>query len=101
MATYNAEEIASTLKAARIARKMSQRELSAMAGVPQSHISKIESGVVDLRLSSLVELARVLELELLLVPRKAIPAAKAIIANFTGSQPEVKAAYSLEDEDHG
>jgi len=99
--TYSAEEMAAALKAARIARKMSQRELSAMAGVPQSHISKIESGVVDLRLSSLMELARILELELLLVPRKAMPAAQAIIANITGSQPAAKAAYSLEDEGHG
>lgn len=37
---------------------LSQRDLSARITVPQSHISKIESGGADLRLSSLVELAR-------------------------------------------
>lgn len=45
------------------------RELSARSGVPQSHISKIESGSVDLRISSLIALARVLDLELLVAPK--------------------------------
>ena len=50
-----------------------------MAGVPQSHISKIENGGVDLRISSLVALARVLDLELTLVPRKTVPVVSAIV----------------------
>ena len=68
--SYATEHIAESLKAARERKGLSQRALSAKAGVPQSHISKIERGAVDLRLSSLVELARVLDLELTLVPRK-------------------------------
>ena len=72
--SYATEYIAETLKAAREAKGLSQRDLSSRAGVPQSHISKIESGVVDLRLSSLISLARVLDLELALVPRKIMPA---------------------------
>ena len=51
------------------------RELSAKFGVPQSHISKIENGAVDLRTSSLVALARVLDLELELVSKKTVPGA--------------------------
>ena len=47
--------------------------------MPQSHISKIESGVVDLRLSSLISLARVLDLELAFVPRKIMPAVRSIV----------------------
>ena len=77
--TYATEHIARTLKSAREARGLSQRALSARAGVPQSHISKIENGAVDLRVSSLVELARVLGLELELVARKALPAVHAIV----------------------
>ncbi|MEN8133473.1 MAG: helix-turn-helix transcriptional regulator [Pseudomonadota bacterium] len=76
--SYAIEHIGKTLRDAREARELSQRALSAMAGVPQSHISKIENGAVDLRVSSLVALARVLDLELVLVPRKATPAVQSI-----------------------
>jgi transcriptional regulator with XRE-family HTH domain len=78
--------IATALKAARETKGMSQRALSEKAGVPQGHISKIETGAVDLRLSSLVELARVLDLELALVPRKSIPAVNSIVRS-TGGVP--------------
>ena len=57
------------LRAARERRGLTQRDLGRLAGVPQSHISKIESGAVDLRLSSLLALAAVLELDLVLTER--------------------------------
>jgi len=76
---YTITHIADKLKAERAAQGLSQLALSKLAGIPQSHISKIENGTVDLRLSSLIELARVLGLELTLVPRKALPAVKSIV----------------------
>ncbi|RMA41572.1 helix-turn-helix domain-containing protein [Rhodophyticola porphyridii] len=76
--TYASEDIAATLKNARNNKGLSQRELSARSGVPQSHISKIESNAVDLRLSSLASLAHALDLELALIPRKAAPAVRSI-----------------------
>ncbi len=82
--SYATEHIAEILRSAREARGLSQRDLSARSGVPQSHISKIENGAVDLRLSSLVELARVLDLEFTLVPRKALPAVQAIVRSTDG-----------------
>jgi transcriptional regulator with XRE-family HTH domain len=42
---------------------MTQKELGQRVGLPQSHISKIEKGAVDLQLSSLVEIARALDFE--------------------------------------
>lgn len=81
--TYVIEHIARALKAARGGKGLSQRALSRMAGVPQGHISKIENGAVDLRLSSLIELARVLDLEVTLVPRKAVPAVQLVIRSAT------------------
>ena len=86
--SYATENIARTLKAARKSKGLSQRELSAKSGVPQGHISKIENGVVDLRLSSLVELARVLNLELTLVPRKAVSAVNSIVRSSERSAPQ-------------
>ena len=82
--TYASEHIAASLKEARENKGLSQRELSARSGVPQSHISKIESNAVDLRLSSLASLAHALDLELALIPRKAAPAVRSIARSATG-----------------
>jgi len=73
-------EFVATLARARQQRGLTQSALGARLGLPQSHISKIESGRTDLRLSSLIELARQLDLELVLVPRKFLPAIRSIIA---------------------
>lgn len=70
------EHLVKILKAAREKKGLSQRALSAKVRIPQSHISKIEKGEVDLHTSSLIELARTLELELVLIPRQLIPIVK-------------------------
>jgi transcriptional regulator with XRE-family HTH domain len=72
-------DISNSLTRAREAKGLSQRALANLSGVPQSHISKIESGAVDLRISSLVEIARALDMELKLVPRKGLSAVNSII----------------------
>ena len=76
---YAGEQVIAALKAARNEKKLTQRDLSKQAGVPQSHISKIEAGEVNLQLSSLIELARALDLELMLIPRRLVPAAQTIM----------------------
>jgi len=73
------QEMSGTIKAAREAKGLSQRALAKLAGLPQSHISKIENAGVDLRVSSLAEIARALDLELTLVPRKTVPVVKSIV----------------------
>ena len=108
MPNYSLEHIVDALRAAREAEGLSQRDLSAKSGLPQSHISKIENGGVDLRTTSLVELARVLDLELMLVPRRGVPAVRSIVRNLNrehdgsdGPGASISPAYSLDDEDHG
>jgi transcriptional regulator with XRE-family HTH domain len=94
---YATQHIARTLKAARQAKKLSQRALSDRAGVPQGHISKIENGSVDLRLSSLVALGRVLDLELALVPRKTVSAVKSIVRSVerpAGGVEQTRSAFA-------
>lgn len=83
--TYATHEIVENLKVARERTGLSQRDLSARIGVPQGHISKIESGGTDLRLSSLIEFARALDHELVLVPRKLLPAVEAIVSNSSSA----------------
>jgi transcriptional regulator with XRE-family HTH domain len=91
------DEICRTIKAARETKGLSQRALAKMAGVPQSHISKIENAGVDLRVSSLTEIARALDLELALVPRKTVPAVKSIVRSATPDIPSLT-SLALNDE---
>ena len=103
---FGTGSIAHHLQAARRDRGISQRALSELAGVPQSQISRIEAGTVDLRLSSLVALAHALDLELTLVPRKALPAVHAIArmqemqaAPGPTGRADDTPAYSLDEDD--
>ena len=77
--SYQAQPYAESLRQARRDKHWSQRELATKAGMPQTHISKIESGAVDLRLSTLLTLARLLDLELVLTPRSTLLAVQAVI----------------------
>jgi predicted transcriptional regulator len=91
-------DIAQSLRAAREKKLVSQRALSALTGVPQGHISRIEAGAVDIRLSSLIELARALDLEPMLVPRRLVPAVRTIVEPRADA---VRPAYSLDEEGDG
>ncbi|MBV8685976.1 MAG: helix-turn-helix transcriptional regulator [Alphaproteobacteria bacterium] len=75
-------QVGDGLRDARVAKGLTQRELGERVGLPQSHISKIEQGAVDLQFSSLSELARALDLELKLVPRQALPAVEGLVRTF-------------------
>lgn len=76
---YAVEYLADALKAARAGKKLGQRGQSKATGMPQAQISKIENAAFDLKASSLIELVRALDLEVMLVPRKHVPAVKSII----------------------
>lgn len=105
--SYEIEHLAKAIKAARQRKALSQRELSAKAGIPQGQISRFERGDVDLRLSSMVTLARALDLELELIPRNALPAVQSIVRsterNASADAAEIaqppKPAYRLEQDE--
>ncbi|HEY4255035.1 MAG TPA: helix-turn-helix transcriptional regulator [Chlamydiales bacterium] len=75
---YSIQEVAASIKAARKKKGLSQKALGDKVGMPQSHISKIEQGLVDLQTSSLIEIARALELEPMLVSREYVSAVQAL-----------------------
>jgi HTH-type transcriptional regulator / antitoxin HipB len=97
------QHIIAALKAAREKKGFSQRALSAKAGMPQSYISRMERGMVDLQLSSLIGLARALDLEVMTVPRKLVPAVEAVVRGETSSSQtdgtKVRPAYTLDEDD--
>ena len=82
--SYATQALAVDLKAARISKGMSQRDLGALAGLPQAQISRIEAAAVDLRATSLIALAHALVLDLVLVPRKAVPAVASLVRQSRG-----------------
>jgi transcriptional regulator with XRE-family HTH domain len=90
------EVLATQLKRAREEKKLSQRTLAELVGIPQGHLSRIENGTVDLQTSTLMQLARALDLELTLVPTRALPAVAALTTRSSATQGP---AYTLEDED--
>jgi HTH-type transcriptional regulator / antitoxin HipB len=67
------------LKSIRQEKSMKQSELGEKLGLPQSHISKIEQGANDPRLSTVTEMARVLDQELMLIPREMVPYIRALL----------------------
>jgi HTH-type transcriptional regulator / antitoxin HipB len=72
-------EMLRDLIAARQARGWSQAELGRRVGLPQVHISGIETGKVAPRFNTLLDLVRVLDYDLLLVPRSLVPAVQSLI----------------------
>ena len=65
---------------ARKAQKLTQAQLGERLGWAQTRVSTIESGRVDPRLSGVVQMARVVDHELMLVPRAMVPAVSAMLA---------------------
>jgi transcriptional regulator with XRE-family HTH domain len=76
------EAIRHSLVEMRRARGWTQAELGRRVGLPQVHISGIETGKVVPRFNTLLDLVRVLDYDLLLVPRPLVPAVQSIIRDY-------------------
>lgn len=94
--------LSAVLCMARKERGLSQQQLAAKLGMRQSQISELEHGKNDIRLSTLTDVARVLDLEPMLIPRRLLPAVEGLLAG-QGLESE-RPLYALggdvvEDED--
>ncbi len=91
-----------SMKKASAAAGLSQRALAARVGLTQAHVSRIESGSVDLQVSTLAELARALGLEVRFLPRASLPLVDSLVRNLAsptdGPSPN-RPLYRIEDED--
>lgn len=67
------------LISARRKRSLSQAQLGKLVGLPQTHVSGIETGRIVPRYDTLLDLVRVLDHDLLLVPRDLVPVVEALI----------------------
>ena len=79
------EDMRLELKEARDKRGWSQRELGSRLGLPQMHISGIESGKIVPRYDTLLELVRMLDRDLLMVPRALVPVVQSLIARSSAA----------------
>ncbi len=91
------QRFAQILQAARERKGLSQRALAARLGVRQSYISRIETAAVDPKATSLTEIARALDLELVLIPRQLVPAVQALQRQ---AEPDDSAKFEDRVRDH-
>jgi len=86
-------------------RGWSQAELGQRLGLPQMHISGIETGKIVPRFDTLLDLVRVLDRDLLTVPRTLVPAVQALIRDHLRSDRDTDAdegerpLYAADDEE--
>lgn len=91
------------LKEARLKRGWSQAELGQRIGLPQMHISGIETGKIVPRFDTLLDLVRVLDRDLVMVPRALVPAIQALIRDHRHYDQDRNAdelpLYAVADEE--
>ena len=96
------EDLRLKIKEARLKRGWGQRELGTHVGLPQPHISAIESGEIVPRFDTLLDLVRVLDQDILLVPRELVPAVQSLIrAQKEPAGSEERPLYATDDEEPG
>lgn len=101
------ETLRRELKQARLKRGWSQLELGRRAGLPQVHISAIETGKTVPRYDTLLDLVRVLDHDLVLVPRALVPAVQALLRDYraetgAGADDETEQPlYAIDDDNSG
>ncbi len=96
-------DLLNRIRLQRLQRGISQSELGQLVKMPQSHLARIERGSTDVRLSTVTEIARALDLEPMLIPKHLVPAVRYMIESpqqpslappkLVGNEPE-----DIEDE---
>jgi transcriptional regulator with XRE-family HTH domain len=83
-------------------RGWTHRDLACRIGLTRTHISGIESGKIVPRYDTLLELVRILDHDLLMVPRALVPAVQSLIRDHLNKQQgqvEERPLYGSGDDD--
>lgn len=94
------EDMRRDLKAARLKRGWSQIELGQHIGLPQMHVSSIETGKIVPRYNTLLDLVRILDYDLLMVPRSLVPTVQSLIRDRNRGNEE-RSLYASDEEFEG
>ncbi len=85
-------------------RGWSQRDLASRLGIGQRHISGIESGKIVPRYDTLLEIVRMLDRDLIMVPRALVPIVQSLVRDHLKDEPgegEERSLYAADrDEDN-
>ena len=76
------EDLRREIREARRAKGWSQQELAQKAGLAQRHISALETGKIVPRYDTLLDILRVLDHDLVLVPRELLSAVQALLRDY-------------------
>jgi transcriptional regulator with XRE-family HTH domain len=97
------ENIRREIKSARLERGWSQLALGERVGLAQRHISGIETGKITPRYDTLLEVLRVLDRDLVLVPRELLPAVRALVRGYRNQEEHgawsERSLYAADDDD--
>jgi len=93
------QPIIENLIKARKERRLTQDALAKLLRVPQSYIARYESGNSDIRLSRLIEIARVLDSEVVLVPRNKLDTVDWALDDEDNGDLEARPAYVPDEDD--
>jgi len=80
----------------------SQRDLASRLGIGQRHISGIESGKIVPRYDTLLEIVRMLDRDLIMVPRSLVPVVQSLVRDHIKDQPgegEERPLYAADREE--
>jgi len=91
-------QIGGLLRNARIAAAMTQEQVADLAGISRPRYRDIETGAAAARATTLMNIARALGLEMMLVPQAMVPAVQALLLPHDDEPP---AFVSQPDDDHG
>ena len=97
LASDSLAHLRDAIRAARTQQHFTQQALATKLGIRQRQISDLERSTIDPRLSTLENVARALDLELMLVPRPLISTVEAIVR--TGTDDFARPLYALDEEE--
>lgn len=94
------QEIGKLLKTARLDAAMTQEQVADLAGISRPRYRDIETGAAAARASTLINIARALGLELMLIPQVMVPAVEALLRPHDDDDLPAFVSSS-DDDDHG
>ncbi len=94
------DDLYRSLLQARRTKGLTQSQLAELLQLGQSYLSQVERGKHDIKASTLIDWARVLDLEIMLVPRRDVPAVSYMISSdgLRGAEDLPPAYGPLPDE---
>jgi len=92
-------EICEVLRQARLAAKLTQQQVADLAGIARLRYGDIENGSAAARTTTLINVARALGLEMLLIPQAMVPAVLALM--HPHDDDDIPAFVTQPDDDNG